>query len=178
MPNGTPVPALDLLSPGPGYDPFRSTFAIWIENWLNEFGIPLQVKLAGFNELLPQIFGEQNFDMYILGWSNWSIPDYLYDFFAEEYAVSDGNNAGGYVNPEYDALAVQLLTCENHQACKEISNQAQVILATETPYVLLFDTGIVEAYRSDSVVYPYTEVLGGLTGEHGGGVMQNLVVLK
>jgi peptide/nickel transport system substrate-binding protein len=26
--------------PSAGYDPLRSTFAIWIETWLNEFGIP------------------------------------------------------------------------------------------------------------------------------------------
>jgi ABC-type transport system substrate-binding protein len=178
MPDGRPVPALDLLSPGPGYDPLRSTYAIWIESWLNEFGIPLQAELAGFNELLPRIFVDQKFDMFILGWSLWEVPDYLYVFFAEEYAVSDGDNAGGYINPEYDALAVQLLTCETHRACKEISDQAQMILATEMPYVLLYTSGIIDAYRSDRVEYPYTEVLDGLTGAHGGGTMHNFVIVK
>jgi hypothetical protein len=32
-------------------------------------------------------------------------PDYLFDFFSEEQAVLDGNNAGGYVNPEFEELA-------------------------------------------------------------------------
>ena len=38
------------------YDPLRSTFAIWIETWLNEFGIPLEAQLAGFNVIVPIIF--------------------------------------------------------------------------------------------------------------------------
>jgi peptide/nickel transport system substrate-binding protein len=41
MPNGQPVPPLNMPAPSAGYDPLRSTFAIWIETWLNEFGIPL-----------------------------------------------------------------------------------------------------------------------------------------
>jgi ABC-type transport system substrate-binding protein len=41
MPGGTPVPPLIMPAPGAGYDPLRATFAIWIETWLNEFGIPL-----------------------------------------------------------------------------------------------------------------------------------------
>jgi peptide/nickel transport system substrate-binding protein len=42
MPNGVPVPPLTMPAPSAGYDPLRSTFAIWIETWLNELGIPLQ----------------------------------------------------------------------------------------------------------------------------------------
>ena len=116
--------------------------------------------------------------MYILGWGLWETPDYLYDFFASEYAVIDGDNAGGYTNPDYDELAYQLLTCENFQDCKEISDQAQVVLTTELPYVILFDTGRTDAFRRDSVEYPYSDVLGGLLGEHGNGTMQSLVKVK
>ncbi|MFN2159678.1 MAG: ABC transporter substrate-binding protein, partial [Anaerolineales bacterium] len=178
MPDGTSVPGLKLLSPGPGYDPLRSTFAIWIENWLNEFGIPLEAELEGFNELIPRIFIDQDFDMFIMGWSVWEIPDYLYDFFASENAVIDGDNAGGYMNPEYDKLAYQLLTCATYQDCKHISDQAQLVLTTELPYVVLFDNGIIDAFRTDSVEYPYTEVLGGILGEHENGLMHTLVRLK
>jgi peptide/nickel transport system substrate-binding protein len=178
MPDGTPVPALRLLSPGPGYDPLRSTFAIWIENWLNEFGIPLEAELEGFNEMLPKIFIDQDFDMYILGWGLWETPEYMYDFFASDNAVVDGDNAGGYTNPEYDALASQLLTCETFQECKQISDQANLMLTTELPYVILFNVGRTDAFRRETVEYPYTEVLGGLLGEHADGLMQSLVEVK
>ncbi len=176
MPDGTPVPDLNLWAPSAGYDPLRSTFAIWIETWLREFGIPVTANLAGFNVLVPRIFTEQDFDMYILGWSLGIFPDYLNDFFNSEQAVLDGNNAGGYVNPEFDAAAEALLTCDSIESCKEIANNLQVLLSTEVPYVLLFDTGIIEAYRSARVEYPYTQTLSGL--QFGGHSVKTNVKIK
>lgn len=166
MPDGVPVPPLTMPAPSAGYDPLRSTFAIWIESWLNEFGIPLTANLAGFNVIVPIIFTEQNFDMYILGWSLALFPDFLYDFFAEGQAVADGNNAGGYINPEFEALGRQILECDSIASCKEIADQIQLILATEVPYVVLFDTGIIEPYRSAALNFPYTEHLSGLQYAH------------
>lgn len=182
MPDGTPVPELLMLAPSPGYDPLRSTFAIWIETWANEFGIPLKAELAGFNVIVPKIFTEQNFDMYILGWSLGLFPSYLRDFFSEEQAVLDGNNAGGYISQEFEDASAGLFTCETTEECKVLSDQIQLLLATETPYVLLFDTGIIEAYRSASIEFPFTEGLSGLQYAHqvggGGGGVQATVNVK
>jgi len=179
MPDGTPVPNLTLIAPSAGYDPLRSTFAIWIETWLNEFGIPVTAELSGFNVLVPRIFVEQDFDMYILGWSLGIFPDYLRDFFAEDQAVVDGNNAGGYVNPEFEELANNILTCSTFEECKEYSDAIQVLLSTENPYVVLFDTGIIEAYRSASIEFPYTEQLSGLQYTHQeGGKLQSQVKIR
>jgi ABC-type transport system substrate-binding protein len=173
------VPELQLWAPSAGYDPLRSTFAIWIESWLNEAGIPTKANLAGFNVLIPRIYTEHDFDMYILGWSLGLFPDFLRDFFHSEQAVPDGNNGGGYVNPEFDALADQILTCETLESCKEIADQIQLMLATEVPYVLLFDTGIIEPYRNDLLEFPYTEHLSGLQYAHQtGGPLQSEVNVK
>lgn len=165
MPDGTPVPPLTMLAPSPGYDPLRSTFAIWIETWAKEFGIPLTAELAGFNVIVPKIFTEQAFDMYILGWSLSLFPSYLRDFFSTEQAVPDGNNAGGYSSPDFDTKSADLLTCDTVEACKVLSDEIQILLATELPYVLLFDTGIIEAF-SNNVEYPYTVQLSGLQYTH------------
>ena len=108
------------------------------------------------------MFDEQNFDMYILGWSLTIFPDYLYDFFHSSRAALGDNNAGGYTNPEFDMLADGIKSCTSFDQCKQIAVQLQQLLSTELPYVLLFDTGIIETYRSDTVEYPYTETLGGL----------------
>ncbi len=179
MPDGTPVPDLNLWAPSAGYDPLRSTFAIWIETWLKEVGIPVTANLAGFNALIPRIFTDHDFDMYILGWSLSIFPDFLYEYFAEEQAAPDGNNAGGYVNPVMEDLGHQLLACDSVDACKQIADQIQTLLSTESPYVILFDTGIIEAYRSASVEYPFTTSLAGLQFLHiGGGDMQSLVHVK
>jgi ABC-type transport system substrate-binding protein len=178
MPDGVPVPPLTMLAPSPGYDPLRSTFAIWIETWANEFGIPIKAELAGFNVLIPKIYTEQAFDLYILGWSLGMFPGFLRDFWHTEQAVPDGNNAGGYSNPDFDAKSTELLTCDNVEACKKLSDEIQILLATELPYVVLFDTGIIEAF-SNNVEYPYTNQLSGLQYTHGYPcTLQTLVKVK
>ncbi|RPI84664.1 MAG: ABC transporter substrate-binding protein [Chloroflexi bacterium] len=166
MPDGIAVPEIELWAPSEGYDYMRYIFAINIETWLQDIGIPVVAKPAGFNVLIPLIFVEQDFDMYILGWSLGIFPNHLWNFFNAEQTGPDGNNAGGYINQEFEDLAVQLLTCDSYEACKEISDQVQNKLATDLPYVLLFDTGIAEAYRNDVLSYPYTEQLSGLQFTH------------
>jgi len=178
MPDGVPVPPLTMLAPSPGYDPLRSTFAIWIETWANEFGIPITAELAGFNVLIPKIFTEQDFDLYILGWSLSLFPSFLRDFFHTEQAVPDGNNAGGYSNPDFDSKSSELLVCETEEACKALSDEIQILLATELPYVVLFDTGIIEAF-SNAVEYPFTVQLSGFQYTHQQPcTLQTLVVVK
>jgi peptide/nickel transport system substrate-binding protein len=175
MPDGTPVPPLTLLAPSPGYDPLRSTFAIWIETWAQEIGIPLTAELAGFNVIVPRVFSEQNFDIFMLGWSLEIFPDYLYDFFSEEQAAIEGNNAGGYINPEFEAEAQALLSCQEFDECRAIADRIQDILATEVPYVVLFDTGIIEAFRTDTVEFPFTDQLSGLQLTHRGGQLERAI---
>ena len=167
LPSGDPVPEMNLLAPAASYDPLRSTFATWIEQYLTEFGIPVTAELTGFNVIVERVFEQQDFDMYMLGWSLTIFPDFLRDFFHSDRAVPGDNNAGAYSNPEFDELSDQIKTCTDLSECQEISVQLQQVLAEEVPYVLLFDTGIVEAYRSDVLEYPYTETLGGLQFSQG-----------
>ena len=162
MPNGEPIPDIDLLAPSPGYDPLRSTFAIWIERWLNEVGIPLRADLTGFNLIVDKVFDSQDFDMWILGWSLSIYPDYLESFFHSRHSGLAGHNAGGYNNPEYDALADRLLAETDVESARQLVFQMQEFLADDLPYVTLFDTPLVEAYRSDGIDFPYVESLGGL----------------
>jgi ABC-type transport system substrate-binding protein len=162
LPDGTPAPDVELLAPSAGYDPLRSTFGIWIEQWLNDLGVPAKANLTGFNVIVSKVFDEQDFDMYILGWSLTIFPDYVRDFFHSERAGLGDNNAGGYSNPEFDTLSDNIKTCDTFDSCKEIADQIQNILSDELPYIVLFDTGIVETFRSDAVEYPYTDTLSGL----------------
>ena len=86
MPDGSPVAAMEVLAPSAGYDPLRSTFAIWIERWLNEIGIPLRANLTGFNVIVDRVFNQQDFDMWILGWGLSAFPDYLEAFFHSRHS--------------------------------------------------------------------------------------------
>ena len=175
MPNGEPMPEMDILAPSPGYDPLRSTFAIWIERWLNEVGIPVRADLTGFNLIVDKVFTNQQFDMWILGWGLSLYPDYLEAFFHSRHAGLEGHNAGGYNNPEFDRLADELLAETDLEAARQKVFEMQAFLADDLPYVPLFDTPLVEAYRSDRIEYPYTQSLGGLQDAAG---MTTLVQFK
>ena len=162
MPNGEPVPAMGLFAPSAGYDPLRSTFAIWIERWLNEVGIPLRANLTGFNVIVEKVFDQQDFDMWILGWGLTPFPDYLESFFHSRHSALEGYNAGGYNNPDFDRLADGLLSEIDLEAARRQVFEMQAFLAEDLPYVVLFDTPIVETYRSERIEYPYTDTWGGL----------------
>ena len=167
MPNGEPVPDIEVLAPSAGYDPLRSTFAIWIERWMNEMGIPLRANLTGFNLIVEKVFDQQDFDMWILGWSLSLYPDYLEAFFHSRHSELEEHNAGGYNNAEFDRLADELLAETDLETARQQVFQMQEFLADELPYVVLFTTPIVETYRSDRIEFPYTDSLGGLQNSAG-----------
>jgi ABC-type transport system substrate-binding protein len=166
MPNGKPVPTLELMAPSESSDPMRSTFSLWIQTWADEMGIPVKAKLTGFNVIIPKVFSEQDFDIFMLGSSAGIFPSYLRDFWHSDQAVPGGNNAGGYTSQEFDTLSDQLLTCESYDTCRDIANQIQKLVANDVPWIALFDTGIYEAY-SKNLIYPYTSTIGGLQQMYG-----------
>ena len=175
MPNGEPVPPMEVMAPSPGYDPLRSTFAIWIERWLTEVGIPLRANLTGFNVIVDKVFNQQDFDMWILGWGLSAFPDYLEAFFHSRHSDLEGYNPGGYSNPEFDRLADELLAETDLEAARQQVYRDAGIPRGDLPYVVLFDTPIVETYRSERIEFPYTETWGGLQSVSG---MPSLVNYK
>ena len=175
LPNGDPMPELEILSPSPGYDPLRSTFAIWIERWLNDIGVPAKARLTDFNVIVEKIKDPEGFDIWILGWRLSNFPDYLEAFFHSRHAEGDGLNRGEYSNPEFDKLADALLVETDLDAAREQVFKMQEFLADDLPYVVLFTTPILETYRSDRLDFPYTSTLSGLQGASG---LPGIVALK
>ncbi|MEW6045561.1 MAG: ABC transporter substrate-binding protein [Bacillota bacterium] len=167
LPNGQPLQPFEMLAPAPGYDPLRATFALWIERWAQEVGIPLRARLTDFNTIATRVFDEQNFDMWMLGWSLSIYPDHIYYFFHSSQSGLGGFNAGGYNNPEFDKIAEALKDATTLDEAKKLVFKGQEYLADEVPYIVLFDTPVMEAYRRDHVQYPYTKVLGGLQYVYG-----------
>ena len=175
MPDGQLVPDMEVLAPSAGYDPLRSTFAIWIERWLNEIGIPLKANLTGFNVIVEKVFDQQDFDMWILGWGLSAFPDYLENFFHSRNSQLEGHNPGGYNNPEFDRLSDELLSETDLETARQQVFEMQAFIAEDLPYVALFDTPIVETYRSERIEFPYTETWGGIQSASG---MPSLVAFK
>ncbi len=168
MPDGTLVPDLTILGPGPAYDPQRATFNQWISEWMRELGVPVTSELTGFNTILTPVFVEANFDLYILGWSLTIYPDYMVDFFhsRNDTAVSGNFNTPGLNNAEFDAAADEFLAETDITRAQEKAFELQTILAEQRPYIPLFVRQSIDLIRNN-VQLPYTDVLGGFEGTVG-----------
>jgi ABC-type transport system substrate-binding protein len=168
MPDGTPVPELELLAPSAGYDPMRATAAIWIEQWCRDLGIPVTANLTGFNAIIPPVFSDVTFDLYILGWGlGGPYPDHMWAFFhSDNDALAGGFNTPGYASEEFDAVSDAFMASTDLEEALELAYQQQEILANDVPYITLFTAPVLEAY-TDSVEFPYTEILDGIQGAGG-----------
>ena len=179
MPDGTPVQPLEVFGPGPTYDPLRAAWGTWIDHWANELGIPVSFFPSDFNfivnRVLPAHFegatgDDLDFDMFILGWGlgNPAWPGFHSNFFTSNvlWEAVGGFNNTGFSNDEFDALAARFNQATTFQEGYELLWEMERILADELPYILLFDTGILEGYRTD-VEFPFTETLDGIQNLNG-----------
>jgi ABC-type transport system substrate-binding protein len=173
MPNGTAVPPLTLMAPGPGYDPFRATFAIWIEQWANQLGIPLSTASMAFNAISATVFDGTTpealnaWDMYMLGWGGGdpSLPGTSLTFFfhSREDTAAGGSNSPGYHSDRFDAASDAFEAATDLATAAELTKEMDQIIAEELPYIVLFRTPIIEAYRS-GVQFPVETIMGGQQG--------------
>ena len=144
-PAGQTMSDLELLAPGPGYDPLRATYSLFIEDWTNDLGIPVNAEPTGFSVIVDRVFGPTDWDMYILGWGVTTYPDYVVDFFVSSGDSADGGfNTPGYSNPDYDALGEQLKLETDINAAAALVREMDAIIAQDVPYVVLFTTPVLE----------------------------------
>ncbi len=115
-----------------------------------------------FNVISDALFETQDFDAALMGWSLTAYPDHMRWFFHSDQTGLGGFNPQGYSNPEFDKLADEFMAESNMDKAREQAFKLQEMLADELPYIVLFDTPLIEAYRSDRLEYPYTQILSGL----------------
>ncbi len=171
------VPTINFIYPNSAYDPRRALFGVQTEKWLNQIGVPVRGVPTGFNVIVTKVFDEQDFDVWSLGWSLGGLtpPDYLEAFFHTRHTEPGDDNPQGYSNPEVDALLDEFLKTLDLNKARDLVFKIQEILLVESPYVPLFDTVIVDAWRDDKVVYPFVERTQGIVGLGG---MPALVKLR
>lgn len=161
-PGGQSLSELELLAPGPGYDPLRATYSLFIEDWANDLGIPVSAEPTGFSVIVDRVFGPTDWDMYILGWGVTTYPDYVVDFFVSSAdSAAGGFNTPGYSNPDYDELGDQLKAETDVNAAAALVREMDAIIAQDVPYVVLFTTPVLETYRN-TLDFPATTTLDGL----------------
>ena len=172
-PDGKAVPELELLAPGPGYDPQRSTASIWIAQWSGWMGITVKATITDFNVLVDKVFATgddaRDWDMYILSWGggNPALPDFHEVFFASWQDSADGGfNTPGYNDTGFDALAKDFLAATDIPSAKVAVQKMDAKIVQDLPYLVLFTTPVLEAYNS-KLVFPFTNVLDGLANLNG-----------
>jgi ABC-type transport system substrate-binding protein len=135
---------------------------LFIEDWAQDLGVPLSAEPTGFNVIVEKVFGPTDWDMYILGWGTGVFPDYVSSFFASwEDSAEGGFNTPGFNNAEFDALATQFDAATDLAEAQSLVFQMEEIIAEEVPYVVLFTTPVLEAFRNN-LSFPFTAGLGGI----------------
>jgi peptide/nickel transport system substrate-binding protein len=163
-PDGEYVPELRLLAPSAGYDPLRATTGVYVEQWMNQLGIPVEAELTNFNRILEVQSDPTAWDMYILGWGLSAFPDYPCWFLQP----GSGWNYGSYDSEEFDAICNDLFAETDRETARDMVFEIQDILAEDLPYIYLFTTPMWDAWDTSRVMFPFTDVLDGIgSGTYG-----------
>ena len=172
QPDGSAVPEVELMTPGPGYDPLRSTFATWIGQWGERLGVPMDVNPTDFNAIVDATFPPQEdglgWDIYMLGWGGGdpSLPCTSHQAFfgADQDAVTGGGfNTPGYNDADFEALSAEFDVATDLATARSICAEMELNISENLPYIVLFSTPITDAWRAN-VVFPIEDVLGGING--------------
>ena len=172
-PNGEAMPENMLLyAPGPGFDPIRSTFSLFVADYMQQLGVDIVARPTGFGVIVDKVFTAatcKDWDVYMLGWGLSAFPDHPTNFFdgANDTCVNEGfnttgyNGPDGYQNPEFAELVSQFKGAKSVSEAQSLSKQMEALLFEDMPYLVLVTTPILEVYK-DNISFPFTNMLDGL----------------
>jgi ABC-type transport system substrate-binding protein len=149
---------------------------LWVQQWLDQLGFDTEVILMDFTSLVNRVFtptpaGTLDFDIYILGWRlpSPAMPMYHESFFgsSNDTLLNNGNNAPGFSDGRLDAFLVEYNRVTDENDAFDILWEMEQIVFDEKPYIVLYDVPVAEAYRADTVEYPFTTTLAGIQYANG-----------
>jgi peptide/nickel transport system substrate-binding protein len=127
----------------------------FVQNWLQDIGFKVNVKIMSENQL-DEIIGDGEYDLFEFGWVDEPDPDYQLSTMtcAQRSAKSGNSYVAGlsdsfYCNPAYDALYNQQKTQINRAQRLATVKAAQKIVYDAAPYAVTFYYDDLEAYRTD-----------------------------
>ncbi|MDO5642521.1 MAG: ABC transporter substrate-binding protein, partial [Paracoccus sp. (in: a-proteobacteria)] len=143
------LPAIELLTTTQAYDPIRYESAYIVADAWRDLGLEVNVTPLEFSTLLGRFYDQQDFDATIIGWSgrvDRLDPQFFLGTLDGRRAEPGGNNAGGYENPEFDALYDAQSAEFDRDARQQIVHQMQELYMPDAPLAVLF-------YRDEVVGY-------------------------
>ncbi|HEU4894386.1 MAG TPA: ABC transporter substrate-binding protein [Acidimicrobiia bacterium] len=169
--DGVPPQTLTILTPGDTYDPIRLDYVDELTAILAALGFDARAVPTDFDTVVDLAFtpdegGEHHYDMYVLGWTlgDANLPRHYEALFAEGAPL----NNTGYESSRFAAALAAFQGATDHRAAREALWEMEAILADDLPYLPLYTSEIVEAYRSDRVELANGGLLGGWQGRLGG----------
>ncbi|MFQ5907310.1 MAG: ABC transporter substrate-binding protein [Thermoplasmata archaeon] len=141
----------EILTPQADYDPIRAAAGALIAQNLRQIGLNIDSRPTAFGQIVVKAFEEQDFDLYILGWSltGFIVPSYIEDFYHSRNTVLDGDNSEGYRNSTLDQIIDEAEGATNQAEAVRLWKQAQGIVATDLPTDVLYFRTNIFAFRQD-----------------------------
>jgi peptide/nickel transport system substrate-binding protein len=169
--DGNAPQTLTILTPGDAYDSVRLRYVDELTAILAVIGFDARAVPTDFDTVVDLVFtpdeeGEHRYDMYVLGWTlgDPALPRHYEAFFAEGGPL----NNTGYVSEGFAAALSSYEGAHTHDAARRALWQMESILAADLPYLPLYTSEIVEAYRADRVQLANGGQLGGWQARLGG----------
>lgn len=173
---GEEVAPVTILTPGDSYDPARPEYGAAVANALAVLGFEVQAVETDFDTVVERAFtpddhGGLQYDMYLLGWTlgDPGLPGFYEALFSADGAMNNTGYSSEDFEDAHRAYQEAFTLDEARQALWEM----ETVLAADVPYLPLYTSPVVEAYRSDSVSFDVEASLGGLQARLGSiGVVQ------
>lgn len=169
--DGAEVAPLTILTSGDAHDPARPEYATAIAETLGYLGFAVRPVETDFDTVVDLTFtpgegGELNYDMYLLGWTlgNPVFPGYYGTLFSADGLM----NNTGYASDEFDRAQDSYRSAFTMAEARAALWSMERILAEDLPYLPLYTSEVVEAYRTDRVAFETAPGLGGLQAQLGG----------
>jgi len=171
MPNGVDVPALTIAAaPSSVEDPIRATYALWIAQWIADFGVPVTAEPTDLDSAAGTILEPEtseevfSWDLHVLGWG---APDpalpglsLIALFHSSNRVEAGGLNATGYSSADFDAAAEEFLASRTMAEAARWTKEMEQIISDDLPYVTLYRPAVIEAHGS-TVTFPVDAIMGG-----------------
>ncbi len=104
-----------------------------IQSMLGDVGIDIELEMMEFGSLIPKVYDERDFDLYLMGWSLALEADP-----SGIWLSTDQWNAVGFDHPDNDPLILAGRETMDLEERAEIYREWQQLLVEEAPYVFLY----------------------------------------
>lgn len=120
-----------------------------LADWYSQIGVKATPEGVNADTLIAATTGVGDFDLVIWGWGSDPDPDFILSIMLTDQFVSGGWSDAGYHNPEYDQLYLDQQAAVNKEERQQIIYKMQEMVYNDRPYIVLYYSKYLQAYRSD-----------------------------